>query len=202
MLLFIFQLHFCYGEVRVQPVNLVWFEVFEQQTVAFEEQDVGTKSSAVQDGLNNSLQNKITRQIPHYDNRKMHFILHSSLMCKNARSSPHPDIPGTFTFDQFEVLAQVGAVAYEAHFEDFHHPPAFIPRLRGHMRVTWRRRFPWQCIGVTWHLYTGSTDYQLCGEKYYIQAQARLWCNRGNQWVTKYENMKKKNDSRDEFLYS
>jgi len=63
-------------------------------------------------------------------------------MCKNARSSPHPDIPGTFTFDQFEVLAQVGAVAYEAHFKDFHPPSAFIPCLGGHMWVTGRRRFP------------------------------------------------------------
>jgi len=72
----------------------------------------------------------------------MHFILHSSSMCKNAHSSPHPDIPGTFTFDQFEVLAQVGAVAYEAHFKDFHHPSAFIPCLGGHMWVTGRRRFP------------------------------------------------------------
>lgn len=66
-------------------------------------------------------------------------------MCKNACSSSHPDIPGTFTFDQFEVLAQVGAVAYEAHFEYFHHPPAFIPRLDGTAGCLWwtgRRWFP------------------------------------------------------------
>lgn len=64
-------------------------------------------------------------------------------MCNNARSSSHPDSPGTFTFDQFEGLAQVGAVADEAHFEDFHRPHAFIlDGTGGHLRWTGRRRFP------------------------------------------------------------
>lgn len=136
--------------------------------------------------------------IPHYDNRKFCFILHSSKMCKNARSSSHPDVPGTFTFDQFKVLAKVGAVANEAHFQYFHHPPAFIPRLdgtAGRLRWTGRRWFPWQRTGVTRHLYIGSNDYQLCGEKKKnVQVQAWIWRSRRKSMsdsIIKYENMNK-----------
>lgn len=89
--------------------------MFEEEAVAEAVFYVRAHTAAGQHHIHDSLGCKQA-----YSHVSTYTAVKSSVEYGRGNSRVYPDSPSLLTADQFEVLAQVGAVAKETHFDDLH----------------------------------------------------------------------------------